>query len=213
MKIKVKNYENSNFAILFLKGGKIILLIEIQKKEKQVEARKINKAEEIFNLDEVQEIKDAVQEHFIFVGLDRVNNVRNVSILGIGTSSHIEIDVKYIVRTALVTASDRVILVHNHPSNSLKPSSQDKEITNIANQLLKVFNIKLLDHIIVNENSYTSMGALGLINDNYESERTEQVNKLTLIEENIKLKEKIDKLSKKLMEYKNHEKDEEEEFE
>ncbi len=192
----------------------IIIEIEIMKKlQDEKIKRKVNKPEDIFNLEEVQEIKDAIQEHFLFLGLDRVNNIRNISLLGIGTSSHIEIDVKYIVRTALVTASDRVILVHNHPSNSLEPSLQDKEISNISNQLLKAFNIRLLDHIIVSENSYVSMESLKLINDKYESERTKMLDKITVIEENIKLKDEIVRLNKELKKYREMEKDTEDEYE
>lgn len=189
------------------------LVLDIQKKECGIIERKVNKPEDVFNLEEVQEIKDAIQEHFLFLGLDRVNNIRNISLLGIGTSSHIEIDVKYIVRTALVTASDRVILVHNHPSNSLEPSLQDKEISNISNQLLKAFNIKLLDHIIVSENSYVSMESLKIINDKYESERTKLLDKITVIEENIKLKDEIVRLNKELKKYRKMEKDTEDEYE
>ena len=189
------------------------LVLDIQKKECRINERKVNKPEDVFNLEEVQEIKDAIQEHFLFLGLDRVNNIRNISLLGIGTSSHIEIDVKYIVRTALVTASDRVILVHNHPSNSLEPSLQDKEISNISNQLLKAFNIRLLDHIIVSENSYVSMGSLKLINDKYESERTKMLDKITVIEENIKFKDEIVRLNKELKKYREMEKDTEDEYE
>ena len=192
----------------------IIIEIEIMKKlQDEKIKRKVNKPEDIFNLEEVQEIKDAIQEHFLFLGLDRVNNIRNISLLGIGTSSHIEIDVKYIVRTALVTASDRVILVHNHPSNSLEPSLQDKEISNISNQLLKAFNIRLLDHIIVSENSYVSMESLKLINDKYESERTKMIDKITVIEENIKFKDEIVRLNKELKKYREMEKDTEDEYE
>ena len=192
----------------------IIIEIEIMKKlQDEKIKRKVNKPEDIFNLEEVQEIKDAIQEHFLFLGLDRVNNIRNISLLGIGTSSHIEIDVKYTVRTALVTASDRVILVHNHPSNSLEPSLQDKEISNISNQLLKAFNIRLLDHIIVSENSYVSMESLKLINDKYESERTKMLDKITVIEENIKLKDEIVRLNKELKKYREMEKDTEDEYE
>ena len=192
----------------------IIIEIEIMKKlQDEKIKRKVNKPEDIFNLEEVQAIKDAIQEHFLFLGLDRVNNIRNISLLGIGTSSHIEIDVKYIVRTALVTASDRVILVHNHPSNSLEPSLQDKEISNISNQLLKAFNIRLLDHIIVSENSYVSMESLKLINDKYESERTKMLDKITVIEENIKFKDEIVRLNKELKKYREMEKDTEDEYE
>ena len=189
------------------------LVLDIQKKECGIIERKVNKPEDVFKLEEVQEIKDAIQEHFLFLGLDRVNNIRNISLLGIGTSSHIEIDVKYIVRTALVTASDRVILVHNHPSNSLEPSLQDKEISNVSNQLLKAFNIKLLDHIIVSENSYVSMESLKIINDKYESERTKLLDKITVIEENIKLKDEIVRLNKELKKYRKMEKDTEDEYE
>lgn len=189
------------------------LVLDIQKKECGIIERKVNKPEDVFNLEEVQEIKDAIQEHFLFLGLDRVNNIRNISLLGIGASSHIEIDVKYIVRTALVTASDRVILVHNHPSNSLEPSLQDKEISNISNQLLKAFNIRLLDHIIVSENSYVSMESLKIINDKYESERTKLLDKITVIEENIKLKDEIVRLNKELKKYRKMEKDTEDEYE
>ena len=175
--------------------------------------QKINKPEDVFNLEEVQEIKDAIQEHFLFIGLDRVNNVRNVSLLGIGTSSHIEIDIKYIVRTALITASDRVILVHNHPSNSLKPSSHDEEISNITNKLLKAFNVELLDHIIVGENSFTSMGELKIINNDFENDRTSLISKITLMEENTRLKDEVVKLKKELKNYKNMEKESEDEYE
>ena len=178
-----------------------------------MEKRKISRPEEVFNLKEVQEIKDAIQEHFLFLGLDRANNIKNISLLGIGSSSHIEIDIKYIVRTALVTGSDKVILVHNHPSNSLEPSFQDKEISNITNQLLRAFNIQFLDHIIVGENSYNSMGALELIDENYESERTKLINKIILMEENEKLKDEVIKLKKELKKYKNMEKEVEDEYE
>ena len=178
-----------------------------------MENRKVSRPEEVFNLKEVQEIKDAIQEHFLFLGLDRANNIRNISLLGIGTSSHIEIDIKYIVRTALVTGSDKVILVHNHPSDSLEPSFQDKEISNITNQLLRAFNIQFLDHIIVGENSYNSMGALELIDENYESERTKLINKIILMEENEKLKDEVIKLKKELKNYRKMEKETEDEYE
>lgn len=169
------------------------LVLDIQKKECGIIERKVNKPEDVFNLEEVQEIKDAIQEHFLFLGLDRANNIRNISLLGIGTNASIEIDVKYIVRTALVTASDRVILVHNHPSNSLEPSLQDKQMSNITNQLLQAFNIQFLDHIIVNENSYISIGKLNEIDNNFESDRTRLISKISLLEENSRLKEQINK--------------------
>lgn len=153
-----------------------------------------------------------MQEHLLFIGLDRGNNIRNISLVGVGTSSGINIDSKYIVRTALVTASDKVILVHNHPSNNLDPSNKDKYITNVTSKLLKAFNIELIDHIIVTENNYISMGAKKAIDEEYENDRTKIIDKVLLIEENNKLKKEVKCLTNKLQKYE-EKLQEEEEFE
>ena len=190
------------------------LSIEIQKKPKEkIEVRQVCKPVEVFNLKEVQEIRDAVQEHLLFIGLDRKNNIRNISLLGIGSSSEIKVDSKYIVRTALVTASDKVILVHNHPSNVVEPSNVDKQITNITNKLLKTFNIELVDHIIVAENDFLSMLKINAINKDYEDDRTRIIDTTLLLEENNRLKEEIKNLNNKLQEKERIIEENEEEFE
>ena len=130
----------------------------LEKTQKNVdEDIKVLCSTDIVNLEQVQAIRNAVKEHLLFIGLDRANNIRNISILGIGSSCEIIIDTKDIIRTALLSCSEKVILVHNHPSNSLKPSNPDIHLTNVTNQILKTFNITLLDHIIVTEIEYISM--------------------------------------------------------
>ncbi len=171
--------------------------LEIEKKPKveYVNNIKVNCPKSVYNLKEVQEIKDAVQEHLLFIGADRCNNLRKVIVTAIGTSSGINVDVKDIVRNALVNACDRVILVHNHPSNSIIPTAPDKKVTCLTNELLKVFNIELLDHIIVTENEYCSLKEMGYIND-YIDEKKEILDKVELLNENKRLKEKIKKLER-----------------
>lgn len=189
------------------------LSIEVQKKSKLQEKRQICKSSEVFNLKEVQEIKDAIQEHLLFIGLDSKNNVRNISLLGIGTSSQIKVDSKFIIRTALVTASEKVILVHNHPSNDLTPSIHDKHISNVTNKLLKVYNIQFVDHIIVGEDNYLSMEKIEAIDRDYEDDKTKLIDKAILIEENLTLKQKVKNLTSKLQKYEKASEKEEEEFE
>lgn len=190
------------------------LSIEIQKKPNKIEKEKqIYRPIEVFNLEEVQEIKDAIQEHLLFIGLDRGNNIRNISLLGVGSSSEISVNCKDILRTALMSASDKVILVHNHPSNSLNPSNQDRNMTNTINKFLKVFNIELLDHIIVAENNYISMGEINAIDKEYENDMTKIIDNALLIEENNKLKQSIDILFGKLQKYEKAVVEYEEEFE
>lgn len=178
------------------------LEIEIQKKP-PVEERDIMKvasSDDVYKLKEVQEIKDAVQEHLLFIGLDSRNNVRNISLIGVGKCNEIYVDSKYIVRTALITASEKVILVHNHPSNDLEPSKPDKHITNITGKMLKAFNIQLTDHIIVGESQYLSMGKIKAINNDFEDPRTNAIDKGLLIEENLKLKGEVETLNNKIQE-------------
>ncbi len=189
------------------------LSIELQKKQLGIANRKVSKPSEVFELEEVKEIKDAIQEHLLFIGLDRRNNIRGISLLGIGSSAEIDIDCKYILRAALITASDKVILVHNHPSNEIEPSNKDKQFTNTISKLLKAFDIELVDHVIVSENKYTSMGTLKLIDKDYESYRTNLLENALLIEENNKLKNDIAILTDKLQKIQKPYIEQEEEFE
>lgn len=172
---------------------------EIQEKpQNDILERKANSSKTIFNLDEVQAIKNAIQEHFLFIGMDRNNNIRNIRLLGIGNCNVINIDTKEIVRTALLTSSEKVVLVHNHPSNSLEPSKQDLYITNYTNKILEIFNIRLEDHIIVTDKDYYSMGKYNDINRKFENSKLDFVENTFLKEENEKLKEDIKKLNKQL---------------
>lgn len=130
----------------------------IEKPKKNIsEDIKVSSSTDVLNLKDVQEIRNAIREHLLFIGLDNRNNVRNITLLGIGTSCNVVIDTKEIIRTALYSASDKVILVHNHPSNNLEPSKDDFHLTSVTNEMLKVFNIKLQDHIIVTEKDHISM--------------------------------------------------------
>ena len=155
---------------------------------------KVLSSTDIVNLKQVQAIRNAVKEHLLFIGLDRGNNIRNISILGIGSNCEVLVDSKDIIRTALLSCSERVVLVHNHPSNSLEPSNADIHITNITNNLLKTFYIELLDHIIVTENEYISMEKIKKFNKNYINDEINKVEKQFLYEENLKLKQEIERL-------------------
>ena len=105
----------------------------------------------------------------MFIRFDRRNNIRNISLIGMKSENSTNIDSKTIIRKALISANSKVILIHNHPSNSLIPSKKDYYITNYTARALKTFKIELLDDIIVNENDYTS------ILDNYKNMRVKKL--------------------------------------
>lgn len=173
-----------------------IKIIDKSIKEKNI---KLEGTKDVLKLDEVQEIKYAIREHLLFVGLDSCNNIREISLLGIGSSRNVIIDTKEIIRMALLTASEKVILIHNHPSNSLKPSKDDLHITYNTDKILKPFNIELLDHIIITEDNYMSMKEANIYKTYSEKDKQlENMDKGFLIEENNKLKAKVEELTRKL---------------
>lgn len=175
------------------------MVIEVQKREKTGEKlRKTSSSETVFNLPEVQEIRNAIQEHMLYIGLDKNNHVRHINLLTIGNTSLMMVDKKNLVRTALINADDRVILVHNHPSNSLVASNADIQFSNVMNKLLQTFDIEFLDHIIVAEDGYMSMMSERKIDLNYTNDSIEFFNAFSIYDENNKLKEEKSALLEKI---------------
>jgi len=73
------------------------------------------------------------------------------------------VDLKVVFRNVLLFGARSLILVHNHPSNSLIASKEDIQITKEINQAGKLLGVRILDHIILTNNSYLSMSDTGKI--------------------------------------------------
>ena len=58
---------------------------------------------------------------------------------------------------------NKIILVHNHPSGSLRPSKEDSDITNKIKRACELLNIRLIDHVIVTDANYYSFHDNGVI--------------------------------------------------
>ena len=167
----------------------------IEKPKKNIsEDIKVTCSSDIVKIKDVQEIRNAMREHLLFIGLDQKNNVRNISLLGIGSTCNVIIDSKEIVRTALFSASNKVVLVHNHPSNDINPSKEDFHLTNVTSEILKAFNIRLQDHIIVTEKEYMSMNKIKQIALESNIKSIDNLEKGLLIEENQRLKNQIQEM-------------------
>lgn len=178
------------------------MIFEVEQKVKGNVDRniKIESPQDVYKIQEVEEIKGAVQEHLLYLGLNSKNVLNNIKLIGIGNSKYIHIDSKDIIRTALLNSDERVILVHNHPSNSLSASSHDIHLSNVTSKLLEVFGIDLLDHIIVTERSYLSMKKAKEIDKEYTNDDLAKMDKGLLIEKNQMLEQENKKLAKKMEE-------------
>lgn len=94
-------------------------------------------------------------------------NSKNVLIkeedLFLGTIDKTIIYVREIMKNILKYNAKSIIIVHNHPSGDFQPSKEDKEITEKIKEILKFFEVRLSDHIIISKKGHYSFLEKGLI--------------------------------------------------
>ncbi|MDX1326985.1 MAG: JAB domain-containing protein, partial [Arenibacter sp.] len=73
------------------------------------------------------------------------------------------VDVRLVLKQALELGAVGLILAHNHPSGTLKPSEADKQITQKLKLASQALDIKVLDHIIITQKEYFSFADEGLL--------------------------------------------------
>jgi DNA repair protein RadC len=95
--------------------------------------------------------------------LNRANRVLHIMSLSQGGMCGTVMDPAIALGVALKIAAKSIILAHNHPSGSLRPSSQDEEITHKIKTAAKYFDIRVLDHLIVTLDGYFSFADEGMM--------------------------------------------------
>ena len=73
------------------------------------------------------------------------------------------VDHRLIVKRALELLSTRLILVHNHPSGAAEPSGQDRSLTTRIREAAALFDITLLDHLVISREGSFSFKQAGLL--------------------------------------------------
>jgi len=102
-------------------------------------------------------------EVFAVVFLNRSNKINHFEIISEGGITGTVADPKIILKRALEHDASSLVLCHNHPSGSLRPSRQDEELTGRIKQAAMYFDIKILDHIIVSEEGFFSFADDGIL--------------------------------------------------
>lgn len=102
-------------------------------------------------------------EQFKILLLNRGNKVLAVYEVSSGGITGTIADPRLIFTAALKANTVSIILAHNHPSGSLKPSRADEELTSKIKEAGKFLDIKVLDHIVLSSDSYFSFADEGLL--------------------------------------------------
>lgn len=131
----------------------------------KVEAEVEEDRDKVTTLSHIRERYSRLQgkqkEHLYAVYLSNDNKVIGDKLISLGQSMQTSLDVKDIVRTAVLTDASAVVLVHNHPSGNCSPTGSDLKATEKVQTALQTFGVELLDHVIISRETCHSMKAEG----------------------------------------------------
>jgi DNA repair protein RadC len=123
--------------------------------EEALEKQKITSSHSVFEL--MQPIIGELEhEEFWIIYLNNSNKVIQKNQLSKGGITGTLVDVRLVLKNALECGATGLVLAHNHPSGTLKPSEADKQITQKLKLAAQSLDLKVLDHLIITEKAYFS---------------------------------------------------------
>jgi len=147
------------------KAVTIAAALELGRRRRGAEAlekKKITSSNSVFELMQPI-IGELPHEEFWIVYVNNSNKVLQKSQLSKGGITGTLVDVRLVLKTALQLGAVGLILTHNHPSGTLKPSQADKQITQKLKKASESLDIKVLDHVIITEKAYFSFADENLL--------------------------------------------------
>lgn len=147
------------------KAISIIAALELGRRRKDSEPTqkiKITCSQDIYSLMK-SDLQDEQIEYFYLILLNRSNHVLKKHLISQGGTAGTVVDTKLVFKAALEHFAQSMILVHNHPSGNLKPSEQDKRLTERLVKVGKEMDLPVLDHVIFTDVGYFSFADEGMI--------------------------------------------------
>lgn len=146
------------------KAINIISALELGRRRpfKKSTSNTISSSNDAYNLLK-ENLLDLKHEEFWLLNLNRQNQLINKKRISVGGISSTVVDPKVIFKSALAQNANSIIIAHNHPSESLKPSKEDINITKKIIDAGKNLDLPVLDHIIFTNHGYFSFADDGLI--------------------------------------------------
>jgi hypothetical protein len=133
-------------------------------KGKAFDVDKVSSSKDVFEILKRIYGRNSIQEHFVMLLFNRANKLIGYYKHTVGTSSATMVDIPMVLGLATKALAQGIIISHNHPSGTMAPSEQDKELTRNITQALKTVKIILLDHVIFTNEGYYSFADEGTLN-------------------------------------------------
>ncbi|WP_178984412.1 RadC family protein [Winogradskyella helgolandensis] len=140
------------------KAISIVAALELGRRRRLEDAMQMDKITSSRSVYNVMQpiIGDLPHEEFWILYLNNSNKVIHKNQLSKGGITGTLVDVRLVLKNALEVGAIALILCHNHPSGTLKPSQADKDVTKKMKLAAQSLDISVLDHLIITENAYYS---------------------------------------------------------
>ena len=141
-----------------------VAAVEIYKRQQsqQVERREIFGSADIYKLMGPL-IGDLPNEEFWVISLNQSAKLIKKVRISVGGITQTSADIRLIMRVLIDTGATQFAAVHNHPSGNMRPSNEDKRLTEQLKKAAGLLNIRMIDHVIITNGGYYSFGDEGLI--------------------------------------------------
>ena len=102
-------------------------------------------------------------EELWVIYLNQSSRILGVAQINKGGIASTEVDVRIVLQQAVVKKSTKIILCHNHPSGSIRPSKADIQLTEKTRKAANLLDVMLVDHIIIHRERYFSFVEEGML--------------------------------------------------
>ncbi|NRY59528.1 JAB domain-containing protein [Clostridium beijerinckii] len=139
-----------------------------------VSIKMVREASVLYDIRKIDSPKDGVElgkkflgdvdrEQLIVCCLDTKNQPTAINIVSVGSLNSSIVHPREVFKPAILSNSASIILFHNNPSGDSAPSKEDISITERIKESGNILGIKLIDHIIIGDDSYCSLKEKGII--------------------------------------------------
>ena len=110
-----------------------------------------------------EQLEGLDREQFIIACLNTKNEPTNITVVSVGSLNKAIVHPREVFKTAILSNAASIMAFHNHPSGETTPSQQDIQLTNRLYEAGELIGIKLLDHLIIGDGTFTSLKEKGYL--------------------------------------------------
>lgn len=129
----------------------------VEESEEYENIQLISSSQTVKSVNDIFNLQKRPEEYIVLLCLNNENYITAVFEVAHGYINMVETNISNILKKALLTNSNKIIICHNHPSGDVIPSKADYKFTDKLVDATKLLEIELLDHIIIGNDGYNSL--------------------------------------------------------